>query len=244
MSETDDNPQVNPDKVKSLLEEDGQVELDIDPQVAERIVTANPAPESPEEVLTAEDVATRQAAEENRSKIFDEAGAQASIASWAMDVGKLKVEVTDMDKSLYMKAAVNDEPIKLPVTLDMGVTIEIRPLVNFDLDVVFSALEKDQKEEKIKGPAQYASRLQYYSAALQVEKYNGKSRNYVNFERPWPDIDDAVAELRENVEGDIAAWSWPKWQATILALRIFEAKLALCNENLRNGNFWNPVDAD
>lgn len=239
-----ETPQVDPEKVKNLLDDEG-TPLNINEDVVERLASIGSSSSTDEEdTMTAEDVATRQAAEENRSKIFDSEQSQASLASWSMDIGKIQVKVDDHDKALYMKAVMEEENIILPVTLDVGATLEIRPLVNFDLDVVFSALEKDQKEEKIKGPAQYASRLQYYSAALQVIRFNSKRREYVNFKRPWPPMEEAVEVLRTNVEEDISSWSWPKWQACVLALRIFEAKLALCNENLRNGNFWGPVDAD
>lgn len=235
-------PQIDPKKVKSLLEAEAETPLNLSEETTQRLKAA-----AQENLHKADVIAEAETsnAEDTRSKIFDEdQETLSSLASWAMDINKLHVEVTELEKALYLKAVINDEEIVLPITLANGITFSFRPLINYDMDVVNRALQLDQTEGLITGPAQYASYIQYYAAALQIKAINGQPRNAVTFNQPWPDTLEAAEQLRANVNEDIKKWTWPKWRAAVTALRIFEAKLALCNQNADNGNFWNPADAD
>lgn len=237
--------QVDPEAVKQFLQE----------EVNEEGQTA-PASDSPADVVTTYEnlkkegeqvlqdlAASSDNIEEGRSKLFEpDKSSLAHLSSWVHDnQTDLKVEVEEQEKALYLKSLLNDTILELPIKLDIGVTIVFRVLTNYDFEVVFHALQKDSAAGKITGPAQYASRVQQCAVAMQLVKFGDKHLEYVKFQEPLPQVNKAADILRKYVQEDMANWPWPKWQAAVTGLRVFETKLAICNENIRNGGFWQPV---
>jgi hypothetical protein len=189
--------------------------------------------------------ALQEKVEEDRSKLFEpDTASMAHLSSWVFDQGNLKVEVDALDKALYMKSLLNDVPLELGIKLDMGINFVIRATTNYDIDVVFKTLEKYSEESKIPGPAQYASLVQKCAAALQIIKFGDTSLHPPKFCPGKNGIDADAAELKNRIENVLGTWAWPRWNAALIALRLFEAKLALCNENARHSNFWQTADAN
>ncbi len=186
-----------------------------------------------------------------RNTTFDQSNfTQGALYAWSMMTPELgAVAVSDIEKSKYIKAVLNDVPVVLPIELEMGddevgnVTIELRTLNNYETDVVFLALEKDKEEGLIKGHHQLATRIQQYAGALQTLKVQEKLVTTISFPEPG-DITTDRDKLRAFVTKHISFMSWPRWQAILSALRVFETKLKICNDAALNGNFWKPQGAD
>ena len=219
------------EKVKNLLEE---------PKEDEK------TPEAP--VANPEDVGPETRIETDLNTTFDpNVNSQTGQYSWNLGVDGLgDVTVTDIEKSLYLKAVLNDVPVIFPITLDMAsadtnVVVTVRTLNNYEMDLVFWALEKDRAEGLLTNPSSLATRLQYYAGGLQVTSINNKQLSYLQFPDPGVMEEDG-AKLRTFVGKFINRINWPRWQVMLVALRIFEAKTKVCNDAALNGNFWKPQD--
>lgn len=183
--------------------------------------------------------------EKDRVKTFDpQHETLTNISPWKIDDTEFKVEVTDEDKVLYLKSLLTDAPVKLNVKLEMGISFELKSLTNYDLEIIHSAMMSYVDNKKVIGPAQYASVVQQCSVALQVCKIQDTNLDPPSFTPEKICISDAVLELQNRVEKVIGKWAWPKWQSAVTALRIFEYKLALCNANARESNFWKTAEVN
>lgn len=237
--------QIDPEQVKRFLAENNaaqasSLEEDKPEQIAEAV--------SYDELKAAQKESEQEAKiskdniEETRSKLFEpDKASLAHLSSWVHEQGDLKVEVEEIDKSYYLKALLNDSELQLDIALNKDIELRFRALSNFDFEVVFAALRKLSEAGEITGPSQYASKVQQAAVAMQLVSYTGKQQDCVRFEKPYPSLSEAADRLITFMREDMADWGWPKWQCIITALRIFETKLAICNENIRNGNFWNPA---
>lgn len=187
--------------------------------------------------------------ESERNTTYDPSiNTQSGTFAWNLNLEAVgDVEVTDIEKSMYLKAVLNDEPVIFPIRLDMQskgthVTVEIRTLNNYEMDLVFWCLERDRQAGIIGNPATLATRIQYYAGGLQAMRINGTQLNNSSFPVPGSMEKDG-AELREFITQYVAKINWPRWQVILTALRIFEAKVKICNDAALNGNFWKPQDA-
>jgi hypothetical protein len=232
----------------------------VDPKkVQEFLNVNNTAVDSPAEtVLNLEDLKTQvedaknelmqsnENVEQERSKIFEPYNEGiTSLNAWAHTIDNSPVEVSDQDKSLYFKSLLNDAPLELDIKMDVqdGITLTFKSLTNNDFEIVFAALSRLSDENKIPGTSQYATKVQQCAVALQLVKYNNNVQGNVKLDSS-ASVQSQVDTLLNYVDGVIANWSWPKWQLVVTALRVFETKLAICNENIRNGNFWKPADSN
>lgn len=241
--------QVNPEEVKAFLKEqektEGTPEVTTESQMPGHEVVNLDQLQEDTARENAETRELQERAEEARSKLFEpDKASLAHLSAWVLSEGKVKVEVDAQDKALYLKSLLHDVPLELPIKLEIGIEILIKALTNFEFDIIFLALEKINEKQKIVGPAQYASLVQQCAAALQIVKFGDKHMNVPTFEPGKISVEAAAEQLKERIELELGKWAWPKWQTAITALRVFEAKLALCNENARNGNFWQTADAN
>jgi hypothetical protein len=150
-----------------------------------------------------------------------------------------------MDKMLYIKAMLNDVPVEFVISLPVGgLMMKIRSLNNYEQDVVFKALDMDQQDQEVKGPAQYVTRLQYHAAVMQIVEFNKERQDFVQFSPGETSVEEAANILRQRTRMYIGANNWPTWQVKLTGLRIFEEKLASCNRAVMDANFWMPVDTD
>lgn len=241
--------QVNPEDVKAFLSQQENVD--------ESIEVTKESQMPGHEVINLDEARKREEAdqetiktlhknvENDRSKLFEPDKASiAHLSSWVFAEGNLKVEVDANDRSLYLKSLLNDTQLQLNIKLEMGVDLLIRATTNYDLDVIFKTLEKYSEENKIPGPAQYATLVQKCAAALQIIKFGEISLEPPVFTPGANSLDNDALVLKNRIDNVLGRWAWPKWNTALAALRIFEAKLALCNENARQVNFWQTADAN
>lgn len=241
--------QVNTEDVKAFLSQQEQIAEDTDitkesQMPGHTVINLDEArKQSDEEQAAIKEL--QENVEESRSKLFEpDTTSLANLSSWVLDQGNLKVEVDAADKSFYLKSLFNDVPLELNISLEMGISVLIRATTNFDIDVIVRTLEKYSEENKIPGPAQYAALVQKCAAALQIIKFGNTSLNPPKFCPEKDTIDEAAKVLKYRIENVLGNWAWPKWNAALTALRVFEGKLALCNENARKANFWQTADTN
>lgn len=234
--------QVDPQNVKNFLDAPPAIPTPGQPAEDAGTVTLDELKQQMEE-RAAEDKFTQEQVEAQRNKTFEpDKNNLVNMSAWVFNRDDLKVEVNDMDKRMYLKALLNDTPIVLNIAMECGLTISFKPMTNYEMEAVFLALQEDSNSGKIIGPSHYAARVQQYAAVLQLLTYNDIAAGHPVFSAPYPPIADTVLKIRECLETKVAMMGWPKWQAVVTGLRIFETKLAICNENMRNGNFWNPAE--
>lgn len=241
--------QVNPEDVKAFLSQQEQsnenIEVTTESQMpGHEVINLDDARKQLEQDH-AEIKAMHDKVEGDRSKLFEpDKASLAHLSSWVFAAGNLEVKVDAEDKALYLKSLFNDVPLELNVKLEMGINFVVKATTNYDLDVIFKTLEKYSEESKIPGPAQYASLVQKCAAAIQIIKFGDQVLSPPKFVYGQNNIDKDAEDLKNRIENVLGTWAWPKWNAALTALRIFEAKLALCNENARQANFWQTADAN
>lgn len=241
--------QVNPEDVKAFLADqtptDENIEVTKESQMpGHEVINLDDARKQHEEAQsTIKDLQDK--VEEDRSKLFEpDKASLAHLSSWVFNQNNLNVEVDAQDKAMYLKSLLNDTNLQLNIKLEMGLDFVIRATTNYDLDVIFKTLEKYSEESQIPGPAQYATLVQKCTAALQVIKIGDKNIDPPIFSSDKISVNDASLQLKSRIDNVLSAWPWPKWNAVLTALRIFETKLAICNENSRQANFWQTADAN
>ena len=112
-------------------------------------------------------------------------------------VGSDDVEITDTDKRDYIKAVLNDMPVKLDISLCAGqVTTKIRSRTSWEQTCMYAALQKDQDEEIVKDLASVVIQLQKYGACLMIESVNDKSFSKEKIAED-ESIPEAVEKLRK-----------------------------------------------
>jgi hypothetical protein len=150
-----------------------------------------------------------------------------------------KIKVTEIDKDLYMKALLNDEPFVTTVQPIHGIDITVKSRALYEDEIVYHCLRIERDSGEILGPETYFTRLQLFLAGMQVVKIGNK---VVKFEY---DEKDTFEEIHEKLKAHVAKvynpMQAPKWNAIVAAVRVFEAKLKICNDNLRDENFWHSA---
>lgn len=252
--------QVDVDKVNARIQEilsggksaqQDTVPINLDPAVAERLFNQGDQPESEEDLDNAAPDTPENRDRGRESTTFRSDSPETSgIKAWALQMPELTrefVSPTHMDKMLYIKAMLNDVPVEFIITLPVGnLVMKIRSLSNHEQDIVFKALDMDQQDQEIKGPAQYVTRLQYHAAVMQIVEFNKVKQDFVHFSPgdEFKDTASAAEFLRQRTRQYIGANNWPTWQVKLTGLRIFEEKLAACNRAVMDANFWMPAGTD
>ena len=170
---------------------------------------------------------------------------------WTKELGTLgEVEVTELDKKLFLKAVMYDTEVELDIELKglPDFAFKIRSLSNGMLRALAMAMGKDGSEGIFNGDLSiWASRLQYYCVLLQFrgigdtvkplmpEVIDGQPASALSIEATcdW---------LRTNIDVALAPVSGPRYLAIVQAVRIFEVKLSRCKEGLANGDFFGTAD--
>lgn len=210
------------DKAATLLQEESR-------ENQAEAAPPEPPPEAPSNPLFSEDLPTQQKA-----------------MQFAMDHASLgSITVNEHERSLYWKAILNEVPIILELEILNGIPVTVQSTSSFDLDVLLAAAKKDVEEKLIPdGMAPFTGRAQTYAAMMQVLKFNGKEcKPVLLFDRPYPPIEEAVEMIRKHYQEQHYLHNFPRWNAMIAAVRLFDAKCKICNDNLLNGNFWQPASS-
>jgi hypothetical protein len=153
-----------------------------------------------------------------------------------------KIEVSDMEKSLFIKSLLNDEPVKFQVSLfDGKLNVELRSRSLHEQRRIFDVLAKDQKDGIVNPEdlAYFVTRMQQYCMAIMVERVNGKLFSEVSIS-PDKNIEETQKILHAAVKGNIEALTGIRWTAITNAMRIFEAKCAKMGTEAANQDFWTP----
>lgn len=165
-----------------------------------------------------------------------------SEISWTLEDPRIgEIEVSEEEKALYLKAALNDVRVELPVQLAGGLTVVCRALSNYECEVTFRAIQMAQDEGLITSPQQQFSYLQWYNVCQQVVAVQGKHLNPLTFNSHSDDMDESAKKLRERYRELYRDVNAVRWAIMLNACRVFEIKLKICNDNLANLDFWQPA---
>jgi hypothetical protein len=163
---------------------------------------------------------------------------------WAVQTKDLKVEVDWEDKVAFAKAVATDSKFFLDIKNEaFDITIRVGSASQFEQDIAFAALRKDEDEKLITGPAEYATRAQQYLAALQIYKIGDVICDKRVVLDPEMDVKAAIEKLRNETRTYIGKINGPRWGLMLQALRIFELKHRICLERLNDRSFWKPADS-
>lgn len=265
---TPEPPPIDPERVKSYLSgkqgpTESKVAIDLPPELAQAAAAMSsvdgdwkskePAPDA---ISPAEPQAAQPEGPES-ALLSPEAPSVNNFHSWAL-AGKLKdVEVTEIDKIVFLKAALNDDatPVIFDVTVPgINYTVKMRSLNNYEELLVSEAIRRDSDikwaektgtPSRITDPTVMITFIQYYHAFLRLTENNGKPRQYVIFEpeRGYRNLDADVEWLRENAIDWGLQVPTPMWTVLLNAIWIFQGKFKVCQDNLQNGSFWPPADS-
>lgn len=151
-------------------------------------------------------------------------------------VRKSDIVVSEMDKTLFIKALMNDTPVELEIKLMNGqFNLKIRARTMYEQQLVFELM----KSKKSLSIPEYVSELQKYSACFMLRQVGD---NLVDFSVNEKDgTEENIKKLTEYADNYVKKLSQPKWALILNGLIIFENKCASMLEECANGNFWNPV---
>jgi hypothetical protein len=152
--------------------------------------------------------------------------------------------VTEEERALYLRSILRDEAVFLEVQVEsLGISIRFKSRSNYENDIIYASIAKDQAEGAIAGIPEYLSRASRYTACVSLDRFG-------DLPFPRPDFTDTtiplhkrVDELRDVFKKHMLSMSASKWGLVEVAGRMFERKLALCHDNILNRDFWNPAGA-
>lgn len=152
-----------------------------------------------------------------------------------------KIVLTDFEKDLYIKTLLNDVPYELSIEPFKGVSMHVKSRTLRTENLVFHILSKERASGEIIGPETYFTRLQQLLATVQITKIGD---TVVELDPSVLKLlpDHAHEHLRKHIDQFYMDITSQKWNAITFAIRIFETKLKLCNDNLRDENFWPTED--
>ena len=230
----------NPDDVAAFLKSDappGSVSFQLDPEAAQSIV-GDALPEVEEPKVRVEIPADTTFDPEGRT-IQD-------VLFWTLEIPDIgKVEVTDPEKTLYLKALDNDDRYQLTVDLKTkNFSATLRSRTVFEQKVIFESIQRDVDANLIRDPSSYLIRAQQLSVAVMLVEINGRLYTKDASELQLPTtIGEAIPVLNAFADQHIGRFSDVRWGALVTALRIFEIKCKLCNDNVNNDTFWEPASS-
>jgi len=257
-------PQTSPDQVAAFLQgrmpaaqpdntvppiTPVSVPLELDP-AAEAFLqaTATPksAPPTAPEAMPVEEPPVATRLETDPSPLSDPGlPTMAHQVYWeARDAHVGDVVVSDEEKATYLKAALNDVPLIWDIELLSGqLKVKCRSLNHYEIDVLFRAVRMDIDDKVVVFEEQRFSRIQWYTACMQVMAVQDKGVDYVHFDpQPMQHVDEHARKVRERYEEMYRHTSSPRWSQMLTALRVFSIKEKLCNDALANEDFWKPAD--
>jgi hypothetical protein len=150
------------------------------------------------------------------------------------------IDVTPAEKTLYLKSLLNDEPAELSIELKNQFQVLLRTRSVFQQKVIFEALQQEQTNNKISDIAAYATRAQLLCGAVSIIEINGRAFPQVTLDAATG-IEECGKMLLAHVSTNLETMNWVRWGAVLSALRIFETKIKLCNDNVNNESFWQPA---
>lgn len=152
-------------------------------------------------------------------------------------------DITDEEKTVFLKALLNDQLVHLPISLFGGqIRVEIRSRYNYEHKLIFDLLREDMETGQLpKGDVDlFVNRMQCYFMGLMIERVNGEIFSaLITPSARDSDMKATAAALRALVE---AKCNMPaiRWTALLNAMRLFESKCAKLSTMAVNEDFWKP----
>lgn len=239
-------PEISPE-VRQLLEQsvtdmvpkpNQKTKLVVDTETADEF-TAKEKAEKPDpriEIETTPQWDTEQVTDQENTPPWD---------VWTRMSGSLgKVVITDSDKTLFLKAAMHDVEVILPIEMPGGMVVRVKTLGNKTMRALSVAMLNDQKNGIITNDSLWITRLQFFSLVLQIAGVGDGSRGLMpeDFDTTSHTVNETADWLCEHVDAALENISGPRYALLVQAVRIFEAKIARCKEGLANGDFFDTAD--
>lgn len=163
-------------------------------------------------------------------------------------VGDELVKITDEDKDLYLKAVLNDVPLKLTIDLVGGQAhVECRALTPYERNLVPYAVKEyfvSRGGDQV-GAAFMLDYARQFMMAMQVVSINGKQEPKIEFVSGGGSTqEEHIKDLATRGKEKCDNYNMAKYNLLIKALNIFENKLARLNTAALKQDFWGPADAD
>jgi len=162
-----------------------------------------------------------------------------------------KVDVSDEEKALFVKAVLNDEPIRLTIKLlNDQFSVRLRSRSSHEQRRIFDVLNDDTKKGMFAvhnnegvvvatDMAYNVTRMQQYCTALMVERVNDVIFSELKLD-PKDTIEQSRDKLHAVVDEKIEGMHSLRWTAISNAMRIFEVKCAKLGTEAANQDFWKP----
>lgn len=153
-----------------------------------------------------------------------------------------ELKLTDMERETFLKAVLNDEPVRLSVSLyNKQFQVELRSRTTFEQRRVFDVLDMDREEGVIAADnvALMVTRMQHYLAVLMVERINNVLFSELKLDAA-KDLATHAKQLRDKVAEKAEAMIGVRWNSILTALQVFENKCAKMNTEALNEDFWKP----
>ncbi len=173
---------------------------------------------------------------------FNESQPTASkVLSFTIELPHIgNVEPTEPEKTIFLKQFMFDEPIEFLVTLPTGVEVTLRTRTEFQSQVIFEALEQLKEAKAITDPSIGFTMLQQLCATFQVVSVQSRPFPQLKQEEGWSVKETAAAAVK-HIRTHFAPMGSAKWTAILTCLRIFQAKISVCENQLANESFWVPA---
>lgn len=153
-----------------------------------------------------------------------------------------EVEVTEDEQTRYMKAMLNDEPVKLDIMLfgdKMKLTYRARSM--HEQERVLAVVRQDIKDGLIASDdaALAYTRVQQYCMCVQLQSINDEAFAGIEL-KAGSTVAHDVKALRAAYLNHIPKMSHPKWVAVMEGLVMFESKCKKISEECLNKDFLKP----
>jgi len=249
MADNDTSPpprKATPEEVREYLQKNPGNPDDALPEVV-------PLAIKPEELQELQEAPTSQAPAGRRTMKED------PLLAPGLDTGSIwsrtfsdygKVEVTPLERDLYFKAALLDEPVTFDI--DVGMTLQgdqkatcrirVQSLSNFEMDVLYRAAQQEQiAAGGLLSVIQLNRLMQQYCVILHIISFEGRPTDHrLSFppvDSRFPDIEAAASAVRAQYDQHYKGMHPARYTLMLTAVRLFERKLTICAEALLNQNF-------
>jgi hypothetical protein len=164
-----------------------------------------------------------------------------SLVDRDVDFRAADILPTDAEKETFLKAMLLDEPFELTFSLpglpDVPVTVRTRS--NAEQALLFEVLALDQSEKRIQNTMTYMSWLQYYDAALRLQRFGVRTYGYAR--AAGLPLAESATLLRSHATLHFLPMPAAKWKLVAAAIRLFDLKLAALTNALIARDFSQPA---
>ena len=153
-----------------------------------------------------------------------------------------KVEVTDKDRELFLKALLTESRFELVIPLFGGkMQVEIKSRTVHEQRRIFDIIAVNIKDGIIPNDnvVLYQDHFAHMCAALMIKRINGDLFSELTFD-PGGRLEDDVVKVRKVINDKVITLQGIRWTAVKNAMSIFEAKCAELSREAMNEDFWAP----